>query len=89
MKLFLISLILVAGCLPTEEPFNRLESNDELRMSCPGMTNSDIETMISLAEGDRQNGWIYADELGVVMATCADYECVVCLTAIVDQVYGY
>jgi hypothetical protein len=82
-------LIVVLGCGPVPgDP--RLEVNDTLRQACSGAGASDtyIQTLINIAETDRNAGRTADEARTELWASCGlDPACATCSAAIVGQVY--
>lgn len=87
-KLLIVASILVGGCIPAQDIDRRLEVTDEIRSSCPGWTDQELGTMISVIESDRLGGATYTSTITTVTEGCYSYECVICWVAAVDQLYG-
>ena len=73
---------------PVEDYAGRLELNDTLREACPSLSNADILDTIVIMETDRLAGFSPSEEFASVVNVCSTQECVVCVSAIIDQVYG-
>ena len=89
-RLVLLSLcvvIMCAGqmCVPTS---GRLEVNDNLRATCPGWTDADIDASLTSYEQFRKEGIPYSHLVVALDELCGgDDVCYVCHLAIQDQVY--
>lgn len=68
--------------------YGRLDVTPALQSSCPTLTDTEIDYIISLAESDRLAGWTYSDEVAQGLAACDSSTCSICVTAIIRQVYG-
>lgn len=80
----------------------RLAVNDTLRQACAGvgfppelgLSDQDIQTLLSGVEADRQLGVLKWYEMLLMNEVCEGYPletqfgCNTCYTAIIDQVYG-
>ena len=73
----------------------RLEVNETLRGACP-FADDFISIFIQAVEEDRLNGWTPAGEFNAVAPVCINEaptpeisaQCGVCITALINQVYG-
>lgn len=95
MQSRIIFLAAVLGLCPglvcgvNDTPIGRLAVNDHLRAACYYLTDAEIESMIQLAEMDRQAGWPYETEIALGLGVCeGESQCIVCGSAIIAQVYG-
>lgn len=94
--LALIAACVVLGsCAPVDlapEEDDRLEVTEKLRTACPRYTDLEIETTLTIIESERTAG-IAKDEMidrGLIACTSEldGDECLVCLVAMINQVYG-
>ena len=89
------SSALLATAAPTTG--NRLAVTDTLRGACVGVAYGDlgIELLITAFEADRVEGVPKGDQLDLAIEKCReeggaslDTDCLTCVAAVVDQIYG-
>ena len=54
---------------------------------CPGITGTELEFLIDLAETDKRNGWTKSDQIRGCIFDCRSRECQRCCEAIIELVY--
>jgi hypothetical protein len=83
----------MGGCASIGGPSGRLDVTYALRQACSGSTANEIKRVITIVEKARVDGAPKAATLSVFSGVCGgdaatSSACVVCTTAIIEQVYG-
>ncbi|MCP4902987.1 MAG: hypothetical protein GY906_38985 [bacterium] len=95
-KLIAITLLACAGC---DTQLGRLDVTPPLATACQWWIGTGptadvaIDTLIGVAEADRQQGFTFSEEMvglqyGCTFGGLVDIDCMACGTAVVRQVYG-
>lgn len=90
MKRMLFCVLLgLAGC--GANPFGdaRMSVTPRLRDACRGLRDVEIQTVIDAVENDRLRGFTKQEQLDAGIVSCSTGDCIVCLNAIINQLYGF
>jgi len=88
LLVFVLTLVLVAGCPLTGPDPARLQVNDELRAACASLTDEEIAELLLEAEAWRLASGSYSIATGSGTTSCDKLDCIICWFACLDQVYG-
>lgn len=78
----LVASVICNGC------GTNIDATPTLRMACPGFTDQQIETIASAILAEKEQGTTYANVLQGTAGQCDSSFCSICLTAVINQVYG-
>ena len=92
MKYLMLGLVAMLatgqGCpVPTAPKPDPLAVNDTLRSACAYLNDNEIRTALIAVQTDREGGYTKQQELAIGNSACANTQCQVCTSAVVEQIY--